>query len=567
VKGGVDLERIRFLSGPKAYSGGFWYLYRNVSVPAANFQGPIFQAFRGYGIIDAAPNAQGVIGSNDVADVTARTMANTSETDSLAYFIQDSWQPIPSLTLNAGLRLETQQMRNLDVPEATGFKITDNWSPRLQAIWDFTGNGRGKLAGSWGRFYYAMPLDMGDRAFGTDQSVTFLLDAATCGLADPTGASTFNTASLNFTGQNGCSVIQRGGAGAFRQTSSALTPADPELDGQYVDMFGGQLEYEVLPDLSLALEYQARRQGNVIEDLSPNDGAAYFIGNPGNPRTFIDPSTGEELSAGGVTTVDPQTGREVQIAFPEPERSYDAFTLKATKNFSKNWLAQASYTYSYLRGNYPGPYRPEDGQLDPGITSEYDLASLMANKEGYLPGDQPHQIKLYGAYNFPITTKFNVTASAAYTGASGTPVNALGAHPDYGPGQAFIIPRGMGGRTPFQHTVDLGGMLEYVIRAPYALNFRVDLFNALNRKAIFEPDEDYTFDDVAPINGISCDSKDSVGKANPGDALRADCPDLAYLRTTDGRPVTVNPNWGKAARSATAFQTPLSLRLSLAFTF
>jgi hypothetical protein len=72
---------------------------------------------------------------------------------------------------------------------------------------------------------------------------------------------------------------------------------------------------------------------------------------------------------------------------------------------------------------------------------------------------------------------------------------------------------------------------------------------------------------VAPINGLECSNKDSAGKSNPAAALAADCPDLAYLKTIDGRPVTVNPNWGKAARSNTAFQNPLSLRLSLALTF
>ena len=33
----------------------------------------------------------------------------------------------------------------------------NNWAPRVQAIWDFTGNGRGKVAGTWGRFFYKSP--------------------------------------------------------------------------------------------------------------------------------------------------------------------------------------------------------------------------------------------------------------------------------------------------------------------------------------------------------------------------------------------------------------------------
>ena len=268
-----------------------------------------------------------------------------------------------------------------------------------------------------------------------------------------------------------------------------------------------------------------------------------------------------------VTTTDPITGRAVNIQFPTPERSYDGFTLRATKLFSKSWQATASYTLSYLRGNYAGPYRPEDGQLDPGITSEYDLASLMANKQGFLPGDQRHQFKVFGAYTFNFGPRLNVVASGAYTGLSGTPVNALGAHPDYGSSQAFIVPRGQGGRTPFLNTLDVGGAIGYVVRPPYAINFRVDVFNVFNSQEVREPDEDYTFDTVVPITKANCGSKNSAGSGNTVAALQNDCSAVKYLKTVEGRPVSPNPNWGKAAKTTTAFQDPLSLRLSLAVTF
>jgi hypothetical protein len=242
-------------------------------------------------------------------------------------------------------------------------------------------------------------------------------------------------------------------------------------------------------------------------------------------------------------------------------------TLSATKLFSKNWLAQASYTYSVLRGNYSGPFYPEYGQLDPGITAEYDLASLMGNKTGYLPGDQTHQVKLYGAYNWVFGPRISTTVSAGYTGLSGTPVSALGAHPDYGSGSSFIIPRGQAGRTPFTHAVDVGAALNYVIRAPYAVNFRVDVFNLFNTQEILEIDQNYTFDTVTPVSGIDCDSRDSAGSSDPIASLQRDCPGLAFLKTVDGLPVTTNPNFGKADKGLNTFQLPLSMRFSLALQF
>lgn len=567
VKGGVDLERIDY-NITKQYSGGAYY--------RASASGNM-AAYRGFGVIKngVADPTTGVVGTDDPANVFRTNPQNKSQTDSFGYFLQDAWQFsfLPNVTLNYGIRLETQSMKNLTF-DSTGFDIKDNWSPRVQAIWDFTGNGRGKAAASWGRFYYAMPLDMGDRAFGSEISLRYTLNGASCGLpADLSNgaAGAFDPRSLNFPGgptASTCAVVPNAGANNdYRLTGGGTTPADPGLKGAFVDQWGAQVQYELLSDLSVGLEYQARRQGNVIEDMSSNDGGSYFIGNPGKDRNIPDPNSPTGVSNSKyVTAVDAQTGRTIQLVFPKPERSFDGVTLSATKSFSKNWLAQASYTYSVLRGNYPGPYRPEDGQLDPGITSEYDLAALMANKKGYLPGDQTHQVKLYGAYTFNFGPKFNVTASGAYTGLSGTPVNALGGGVnDYGPSQAFIIPRGQAGRTPWTNTIDLGGAVSYVIRPPVALAFRLDVFNVFNSQETLTYDQDYTFDAVHTIP-TSC-ANHAAGKANPIQALQSACPDVAYLKTIDGRNATLNPNWGKTDRATTAIQAPLSMRLSLALSF
>jgi hypothetical protein len=457
--------------------------------------------------------------------------------------------------------------------QSNGFSIQDSWSPRLGAIWDFTGQGRGKVAASWGRFYYAMPLDMGDRAFGAETQIQWRGTIAACP-AFPVnlsngGAASWDTRNASYLTCTPLIPAFGGLTYAFRQIgATAPTPVDPTMQGAFVDKFGAQAEYEVLQDLSVGVEYLASRQGRVIEDMSSDDGGHYYIGNPGEDKLIPnpDPTNPNPVSSRYVDTVDPQTGRTVSVVFPKPERSYDGLILKVTKNLSKNWLAQASYTYSVLRGNYSGPYYPEYGQLDPGITAEYDLASLMANKKGLLPNDQTHSIKLFGAYTFPITPGFNVIASGAYNGISGTPVNVLGAHPDYGTGSTNIIPKGQGGRGAFTHRVDLGAGAEYVIMAPYAIRFRADLFNVFNAQDPILYDNDYTFDTVAPISGISCKG-DYAGTARPGDDLVAGCPAVAYLKTVEGFPATVNPNWGKSGRTTASFQAPLSLRLSLALTF
>jgi hypothetical protein len=574
LKGGIDLERIQY-EVTQFYSGGaYWVLTAGV-----------FSAFRGYGNITNAALGPGNVLGLEVADYLTDPSTvqrfrnnNTSETDSFAYFLQDSYSPsfLPNLTINAGLRLETQAMRNLTIRNEDGFDIGDNWSPRLQAIYDFTGTGRSKIAGSWGRFYYAMPLDMGNRSFGNEIDLRFNLDPASCGFTGSPGS--FNPLLVNLPtfapnpgqptgpGTPQCEVLTRNGVNNdFRLVGSGLVPTDPNLDGQYVDMFGAQAEYEVLPDLSVGVEWNARRQGNVIEDMSPNDGGFYFIGNPGKDQAISAPDIYCEappciFNSQGVDAFAYDTGRPIRVNFPKPERSYDGFTVRAAKLYSQNWLAQASYTYSVLRGNYSGPYYPEYGQLDPGITGEYDLPSLMANKTGILPGDQTHQVKLYGAYVWNIGPRFNITTSAGYEGFSGQPVSLLGSHALYGAGSSFIIPRGQGGRSPFLHNVDLGAGIGYTIRPPYTINFGVSVFNVFNSKTELTVDENYTFDDVLPMTGLKCDGNYAQDGLT---ALMNDCPDLAYLKTVAGAPVEVNPNWGEGL----TFKAPLSLRFNVALTF
>ena len=71
-------------------------------------------------------------------------------------FIQDQWRIIPTLTLNAGVRYDTESFYGLD-PTTGPFKafdMTDQWSPRVGLVWDWAGDGTSKLYASAGRFFF-----------------------------------------------------------------------------------------------------------------------------------------------------------------------------------------------------------------------------------------------------------------------------------------------------------------------------------------------------------------------------------------------------------------------------
>src|SRR4029078_11684305 len=113
---------------------------------------------------------------------------------------------------------------------------------------------------------------------------------------------------------------------------SVKSPVDPDIQPQSSDEIALGGENEVLPNGRGALQYTKRFQNRVIEDISRDEAQTYFIGNP---------------------------GYGIAKDFPKATRDYDAVTLTLQKTFADLWLAQVSYTASYLRGNWAGLFRPE----------------------------------------------------------------------------------------------------------------------------------------------------------------------------------------------------------------
>jgi hypothetical protein len=256
---------------------------------------------------------------------------------------------------------------------------------------------------------------------------------------------------------------------------------------------------------------------NVLEDMSRDEAKTYFLGNPGSG---------------------------IAIDFPKAQRLYDAGTIYINKVFSEDWLAQASYTFSYLRGNYFGLYRPETGQLDPNINSDFDLSSLLANRYGPLPGDRRHQLKLYGAKDWRVTAQHHVTTGGSLQARSGEPTNYLGGHPVYGVDQTYIFQRGSGERLPWVFGADVQLGYRFQLDKDKAVQATMDIFNLLNFQAATQRDERYTSVPVLPIVNGGIDN-------------------LQHSDGTPFNPAEKNPNFGSYAN----YQPPRIFRFGLRLTF
>ncbi|MFL5422492.1 MAG: TonB-dependent receptor, partial [Myxococcales bacterium] len=313
---------------------------------------------------------------------------------------------------------------------------------------------------------------------------------------------------------------------------SASTPIDPNLQGQYTDEYLGGVQYQAYRDITVGVDYVHKQIGRVIEDMSTNDGATYFLSNPGEQGKL-----GYSGTTGGGTT----------IVEPKPRRVYDGLTLSVNKTFSDNWLLTASYTYSSFRGNYPGLFSIRGvgaPQTDPNILSEYDLLSLLPNKDGPLPGDIPNSFKVDAGYVWELNPRFTFNFGGNIRADQGQPISYLGAHPLYGPGEAYVLPRGSGGRTPWTWQLNLRGGANYKLSKSYALGFTLDLFNVTDNREVLTVDQNYTFNSVSPIVN---------GKTS----------DLPSLRTVTGQNAVVNTNFN----NATAYQLPFSARLGAKLSF
>lgn len=513
----------------------------------------------------------------------------TGSTINWAAYLRDSWQILPNLTLNVGLRYEEQRLRYADFLQHTIDPLTQeplgtnalvlkgNFAPRLGVLYDWTREGRSKAYAHWGRFYESIPMDINNRSFGGEVLYEQEFTSKDAGSQFGTmGACGLPNAGLapQIGGPDGVGCAAN--ANAIGDRRERLIGARgvliaPGVGAQYLDEIIAGVEFELLEDLKFGVAFQNRRLGRVIEDVSTDGADTYLVANPGSWTNEDD----RKLQAQIDRTDDPtdkqrlidqqQLFRGIKI-FDKPTRDYNALQFTLTRRFSKNLYLQGSYTYSRTQGNFPGLISYDNGQIDPNISSQFDLVELLANRVGPLPQDRPHYVKLDGYYTFDLRRVGEVTLGVRYRALSGIPENALASHYDYGANESFLLPRGSLGRTDFEHGIDVHAAYRRSLTSTMQLEVFVDVFNAYNRQGTFNVDTAYAL----PYLQSSQATAEFAGQeqnANPvsGGAYE----DLIWVKSLDtngaenGKPIGRNPNF----HNTTSRYPPLSAQLGARLTF
>jgi hypothetical protein len=325
--------------------------------------------------------------------------------DRWAIYVQDSWTLLNKLTLNLGLRTETEYIPSFSTVDPKerdikpiNFHFADKLAPHIGAIYDVFGDSSLKVYGSYSILYDVMKLYMAEGAYGGFQWVTDYYDL-----------DNYNWPAIAASGDIKNQADQAAGGDYrgtqnWRMTSWDTTNPDMKPVSQRDLVFG--VEKKLSDTVLVFARLTQRHLIRTIEDIgvlvrvSPTEiSELYYIDNPGFGWSL-------PVSQGG--RFDDKTAAG-NTYWPEPKakREYLGVNIGIDKRFSNNWQAGFNYTWSRTAGNYGGlASTDEGGRVGPNVERYFDGWFLQYDIHGKdltgpLPQDRTHYLKGYGSYTFP----------------------------------------------------------------------------------------------------------------------------------------------------------------------
>jgi hypothetical protein len=325
-----------------------------------------------------------------------------------AVFIQDTWQPMPNLTIQAGLRWEAQVEPDPITPadqvffagfigktvNGQTFPSDGNipsdwklWQPRLGVSYDPWKDGKTVFRGNIGLFYARIPGLALASTRSTNGSIGQELDRG--GTAAPAPAYT---------------QLLPPPLGTPQHPSIFVTSSD--FQNPRTAAWSASVEREVLPGWAALLKYNYAKTTHLTRFVNRN---AAELGSPWSTGLGPDGTNGVSQ----LTTVESNA-----------QSKYWGWTLGVTKRFSDRVGFQANYTYSKDKSD-------DDNERDP-FTLRYakihedpsDPTSEFSKEWGYSDRDQRHRVNAYLVWVTP--GEFNVNFRYSYRSAQPLDVTAAG---------------------------------------------------------------------------------------------------------------------------------------------
>ncbi len=376
VKVGAEYSDMKF-DNAFFYNGGA-YIQDQVEVESASYE---FQDINGDGYYNAWMTLKEPL--DEAKDVT------TSTGDILTFFAQDAWRPHPNVTVKPGIRFDNVKLGN-----NSGEQIADmdSWQPRLGIAWDIAGNSKYVLRVSGGRFMDPTALSIPNFASGVVQTyhdyntMEFYCNATRGSLCDPEMAPPSFGDPIYFTNGEGIDYVLFDN----REEPSVYEPAQTldqagvgHLQTPYADEFILAFETQIARETSISITYINKKTNDIIEDTCSNNTWAWGDGDAPSLDDSATWTTGADCSYFMITN------------FSDFYRKYEGLILQAETRRDRLHLL-GSYTYSESKGN------TANGALQSYATALADFFPLhFYNRDGYLPDDRRHRVKVNGYYLFP----------------------------------------------------------------------------------------------------------------------------------------------------------------------
>jgi outer membrane receptor protein involved in Fe transport len=385
--------------------------------------------------------------------------------NSIGAFLDDSWKIGDRLTVNLGIRFDHSTGSIQSFPVYHGWEKTSaktapvpdvvKWStvsPRAGLAFQLTSDKKTLLRASYGRYYDAQLMSNwnwpGPNV--TDWSM-FSWNGSSWDLVD------FVPGAMNYT-------------------------VDPKLKNPYADQYSVGLERELFPNFSIGATYIYKHEKNLIgwEDrgatyekvdmVSPDNGQTYAVWNQ---------TSGAETNDYWIT----QPSR-----FGEKfDQTYKAVIFTLIKRYSKNWLLNASLTWSRMEG-LTNTAHSLSQQAMIWYTKYYGQdPNDLINARGYLTHDRTWVAKISASYSFP----WGILASANYLYQTGRPIPTfVSVKLDQGERIILAEPRGRD-RFPAWKVLDLRLQKTFNIHKTVRLSAMVDVFNLFNSNTVISYFSDY----------------------------------------------------------------------------